>query len=1068
MNAMFRRGLTAAFAAALAACGGGSEPDAGSRQTLAARSGGASSERLQMLAAPAVAANPVLDPRLSRARGPIRVWVSLEGASVVSYKADELAARGEDMQARKLGGSTVQRADSAGDAALKGKLRAHRQGLRGKQDALLDQLRGMGAKEIARVQMAHNAVAVRVDASSLPAIAQLPGVLKVRPVLNYEMDLSETVPYVGAGLVQASGRTGAGVRVAVLDSGIDYTHRNLGGAGTDAAYAAAYGSGPTDPKNTSRDGLFPTAKVIGGYDFVGEDWPNTPEAPDDDPIDYEGHGTHVADIIGGASTDGLHKGMAPGALLYAVRVCSAVATSCSGIALLQGMDYAVDPDGDGDPSDAVDVINLSLGSSYGQEQDDLTLAASNAVKLGVVVVVSAGNSADKPYIAGSPSTGVGVISVAQTQVPSATAIPLVINAPAAIAGAVNNTATVDWAPVGGGFAGEVKLASAAVGTPGASNLACDALPVGSLAGKVALIDRGACAVSIKVHNAATAGAVGVLVANNTGGDPPTFSFGGPDPFTPAPTLILTQGDGLRIKAHIGAPVMVSVSPAVSIALVGSMAGTSSRGPAYSTQHIKPEIGAPGASVSAEVGTGTGQTAFGGTSGAAPMVSGAAALLIEAFPKRSPEQIKAMLMNSAETTVYTNPAQQPGALAPITRIGAGELRVDRAIGMNTVAWNRKSKSAALSFGALEVHKKTTVEQTLRVQNLSDLDKTFTLTPSFRYADDEASGAVVVKAPGKVRVRAHSHEDVDVKLVIDPAGLPTWTMNGGARGGDGAGFNGPEYDGYLTLANGSEKLTVPWHVLPRKAADDAAKLQEKRGQYTLSFVNKGAEDGEFDLFSLIGLSKKIPRADLSQPGDNFAVVDMRAFGVRHLSAAVFGADYLEFAVSTQGRRAHPNYPAEFDVYIDVDGDGVDDFVVYNAEAGGFAATGQNLVYVVNLATGAGAAYFYADADLNSGNIIMTIPMAAIGLAPGTTVGLSAYAFDNYFSGALTDSITDMRFTPGSERYTAAGGIPFDTTPANGKTSAALQVTAVPNSKSSEIGMLVMHRRNADSEADIVRIR
>ena len=105
-----------------------------------------------------------------------------------------------------------------------------------------------------------------------------------------------------------------------------------------------------------------------------------------------------------------------------------------------------------------------------------------------------------------------------------------------------------------------------------------------------------------------------------------------------------------------------MSPAAAIPLVGSMASTSSRGPS-SCRTIKPEIGAPGASVSAQVGTGDGETAFGGTSGAAPMVSGAVALMLQAFPHRSPTQIKAMLMNSANTTVYTNPALLPGGLAP---------------------------------------------------------------------------------------------------------------------------------------------------------------------------------------------------------------------------------------------------------------------------------------------------------------------------------------------------------------------------------------------------------------------
>ena len=100
-----------------------------------------------------------------------------------------------------------------------------------------------------------------------------------------------------------------------------------------------------------------------------------------------------------------------------------------------------------------------------------------------------------------------------------------------------------------------------------------------------------------------------------------------------------------------------------------MVATSSRGPNNSEVAIKPEIGAPGASVSAEPGTGDGGEPFGGTSGAAPMVAGAAALLIEAYPERSPLEIKSALMNTAETEIYIQPAIAAGELAEITRIGA---------------------------------------------------------------------------------------------------------------------------------------------------------------------------------------------------------------------------------------------------------------------------------------------------------------------------------------------------------------------------------------------------------------
>lgn len=1064
---MKRIAMLIASAALLNACGGGSDQaesqaSASNETAMAGPSAAGSliSSSPHRVAAPAGIVVNRIDKRLRGTSGPVQVWVSLEQNSVAAQRVALAEASGVSTAE---GGELVK----SMSAVRKG-VADHRQRISESQSGLAGSIAALGGSELARVQVAHNAIAVQIDAAQLTALAALQGVAKIRPVLRYEMTLAETVPYVGGTAVQASGRDGTGVTVAVLDSGIDYTHRNLSGAGTAAAYAAAYGASPADPLNKTLDGLFPTAKVIAGFDFVGEDWPNTAEVQDPDPIDFQGHGTHVADIIAGSSLDGVHKGMAPGAKLVAVKVCSAVATSCSGIALLQGMDFALDPNGDGDTSDAVDVINMSLGSNYGQIEDDLSLASTNAVKLGVVVVTSAGNGANKPYIVGSPSIAPGVISVAQTEVPSAEAVPLVVNTPAAIAGIYGNTATVDWAPVGSGVTGDVAFigrgcpAGSVPGVPGPDPF------LSNPAGKIALIDRGGCSVSLKVDYAVSAGATGVLIGLVAPGDAVSFSYGGGTNF--APTLVIQQSLSTAIKGQLtaGQTVNVSISPAAAIPLVGSIASTSSRGPSISYQSIKPEIGAPGGSVSAEAGTGTGETAFGGTSGAAPMVAGAAALLLQAYPNRSPEKIKAMLMNSAETVVYTNPALLPGELAPITRIGAGELRVDRAIAQTSIAWNRASRSAALSFGAVEADSRMVIERTLRVENLSNTERLFTITPSFRYANDEATGAVKVEVRSRLRISPRGFEDVEVKLIIDPSKLPTWTLNGGSLGGNGAALNGPEYDGYITLTAGSEKLSVPWHVLPRKAAETDATLTDRgRPGPTVNLRNRGAEFGEYEVFSLIGVNRRVPRSELPSPGDNFAVIDMRAVGVRYLSAAVFGADYLEFAINTFGRRAHPNYPAEFDIYLDTTGDGVPDFVVYNAENGGFGVTGQNLTFLANLTTGIATAYFFTDADLNSGNVIMTVPMAPMALAAGTTVGITAYAFDNYFSGFLTDEIADMRFTPGIPRFGVVG-LPFGSVPSKGSANLGVTTATLPESLSSERGLLMMYRRNAGMEADIVRIR
>jgi subtilisin family serine protease len=259
------------------------------------------------------------------------------------------------------------------------------------------------ARVIGSVQLVANTVFLAMPASDLPALGADRAVTRMTGAGNYEYHLEETVPYIGAETVQGRGFTGKGVRVAVLDSGIDYTHTAFGGEGTPAAYAAAWGTAPADPRNTTLDGLFPTSKVIGGFDFIGERWTGAanspPLAPDPDPIGAPdattpgGHGTHVADIIGGK------KGVAPDVQFYAVKVCAAISASCSGIALLQGMDFAVDPNGDGDTSDHVDIINMSLGSDYGQPfDDDLSAAVDRTTKLGVLTVASAGNGSNKPAV----------------------------------------------------------------------------------------------------------------------------------------------------------------------------------------------------------------------------------------------------------------------------------------------------------------------------------------------------------------------------------------------------------------------------------------------------------------------------------------------------------------------------------------------------------------------------------------------------------------------------------------------------------------------------------------------
>lgn len=992
-----------------------------------------------------------IDDSLASASGAVDVVVQLAEAPLA-------IANGEN--AKRVGGRLS-----------RGQQIAHSERLRARQSETLSRILALGGQELARVRIAYNAVIVRIDAEKLRTIATLPGVTTLRPVGDYRRDLVDTVPYIGASSAQAVGLDGFGVDVAVLDSGIDYTHRNLGGAGTLAAYEAAYGTSNADPRNTTLDGLFPTAKVVRGFDFVGEAWPGTaampaPLAPDPDPIDFGAHGTHVADIIAGQSTNGSHVGVAPAARLWAVKVCSAVSTSCSGVALLQAMDFALDPNGDGSMDDAADIINMSLGSSYGQREDDLSFASTNAVKAGVIVVASAGNSGDKPYVTGSPSSTPEVISVAQTAVPSAEAIPLVINSPPNIAGTYTNTATVDWAPIGSGVTGDVAyVGRGCPDDPATPANEFDAY-LANPAGKVALIDRGVCAVSLKVDRAAQAGATGVLIGLVAPGDPFSFSFGGGTQFVP--TLVILQTTANLIKANLAAPVNVTISRANALSLVGSMVSSSSRGPNHSFNHIKPDIGAPGASLSAEAGTGNGETAFGGTSGAAPMVSGAAAIMVQAYPRRSPAVIKSLLMNTADTNILINPATQPGVLSPITRIGGGEVRVDEALATTTGAWDSQRQTASLSFGYHALHEPTTVRRAVRVRNFSSQARTYEVSSAFRYAADEATGAVSVDVPSTITVARNSSTVFDVYLTIDPSKLPVWNLNGGSQGGNGARLLTLEYDGYISIRDDRDDVHVAWQVLPHRAAEVRAVNRTvtipsgENGLLTLQNVSD-VLDGRLDVFSWTGSSPKIPGSDLPGAGDNAAVIDLATVGAR-----LVGTN-LQIAINTHGQRAHPAYPAEFDVEFNTDADPEPDAVAFTVENGGFAATGQTVVAAGPLPAGPFGVFFFADADLNSANMIMTLPLSAIGATPDTKMTFSVFAFDNYFTGLLTDSIEGMVFTPSRPRFSVAG-VPAAGVPANG--SSVLTVTPVAGGDAaspSDKGLLLLYRDGrARKEAETVNVR
>ncbi len=993
--------LTIGLLAMAAACGDGDALDL-EQQTAAV----SDNPRLQSRALPAGVAKLKLGQSVTRTVTPT-ITAPNGGTTqvVVQLKTPSVAAQG-----------------ASGTA-----LAAHLQTIQQEQSGLLSRASGAGTvKVLGATRVLLNALLLEADGPALAALSGDAQVTRLSRIQDFRVDLTETVPYIGAKTPASKGYTGAGVRVAVLDSGIDYHHANLGGSGLPADFAA------NDP-TVVEPGTFPTAKVIGGYDFVGGVWPGGPLAPDADPLDagaFRGHGTHVADIIGGA------KGVAPGTSLLAVKVCSSVATSCSGVAMFLGLEFAVDPNGDGNPSDRVDIVNMSLGSDWGQIHDSpFTLAVDNAAKLGVLTVAAAGNGGNRPFITGTPAAAATAIAVAQTHVPSAFMPFMEVTSPSTQAGtypaafqawsAKLTTTTQGTAQYGDGAGGNLN--------------GCAPFVAGSLTGKIVLVDRGACFFSDKIRNIENGGGALGIIGLVSAGEPFSGAFGGGAPIT-IPGYMVSQAHGNILRSGLA---VVKFSPSLGVKLAGTVVSTSSRGPGFDDMRVKPELGAPGASVSAVAGSGAGEAAFGGTSGATPMVAGAAALLLQVYDNRSknddsyddddfvpvaydglglaPLQVKALLMNTANTAVKTSPG---GEQAPVSRVGGGEVRVDKAFYARAAAWIKGSQTAALSFGFVESdRKKRTLTQTVKLQNFTNDTIVYKVSVAFRSAADAATGAVKIKAPKKVKLKKGKGASFKVKLTINGKKLAGNPLSSGAEGASPTALNLAEYDGHLVLDDGKRPISIPWHVVPRKAARVKPNRKKLKQLLTdeIKLHNKGVGTAQHQPFSIILTSPDMPdgAAGQASPSPDLQAVGVQTYPVPAGYCSANPSFVWAFAVKTWERVTHL-LPVIHYVYLDTNGDGQPDWALLNGDINLFGTSGldgRQLAWAWNLTTGQATAYFYAEHATSSSTTVLHACAEQLGLSGADLltkqIGVAAYAQDFYFGGP-GDFVSGNVITPGGEVF------------------------------------------------------
>jgi hypothetical protein len=562
-----------------------------------------------------------------------------------------------------------------------------------------------------------------------------------------------------------------------------------------------------------------------------------------------------------------------------------------------------------------------------------------------------------------------------------------------------------------------------------------------------------CGSAVRANNAATAGAIGIIMADST-----TFLDTAIAGNATVPGMYTNVNVGNALKSQLTTGVVTDnvdvtlsslvIGESIDNARIDALSSFSSRGPTARSTALKPDITAPGQTIwSPDRLTGFRGRSLNGTSMASPHMAGVMAILKQAHPTWSVEQLKALAMNTAGSDIYSQFGQTGDKYGP-GRVGSGRVQVPAALASKAIAYNDNgSGTVSVSFGAVEVRGKYQDKRQIVVENHGDTDMTFAVSYDARTT---IPGVTVDLGHDSLTVKAGTSRTLKVELRADAAAMQN------TRDATVAAVQVGNPRQWLSEASGLVLLTpssgpalrVPVYAAMRPASNMRASSNQVRigrdGTSSIKLVgadvNTGAEPlGYVSKVSAFEHGLTSGKETLGTGVSELA----RGADLQHIGAALKGST-MYFGLSTHGDWAAPATDTQFNVQIDRDGNGTADVTAFTTRFTFGPNADPQDVFVVGV--GSSAVSFtnifnsnVNTAPYNNGVLVVPVPVASLALPAGTTTIKYRVVGNSRFWGVIDT-------TPWATYNVAAPGLVFS--------DGLAATTMYPDLHGQEIGVAYNH--------------